>query len=275
MPAVTSPLLASLPWLMHGFSTRLGGVSSVYGREGDCNLGWTASDEKAHVAENRRRLAMAVSGDEATPFATLKQVHSARTVRVSACDAPPRALVEADGMMTSEPGVLLAVQTADCIPVLVADTRLRVVAGFHAGWRGTVAAIVEQGVAQIREEYGSRPEDLVAAIGPGIGPCCYTVGDEVRERFGERFDYAPDLFTAKEDGALHLDLWEANRRQLLAAGLRPEAIWVAGECTSCQVDRYFSYRKENGHTGRMFSVIGTRRPGLLPSASAPFGRELR
>ncbi|MFT4112446.1 peptidoglycan editing factor PgeF [Silvibacterium sp.] len=257
-PVVTSPLLASLPWLMHGFSTRLGGVSSVYGREGDCNLGWTATDDAEHVAENRRRLAAEVSQDDATPFATLKQIHSATTVRVSACDAAPRATTEADGMMTAEPGVLLAVQTADCIPVLVADTRLRAVAGFHAGWRGTVAAIVEEGIARMHEEFGSEPEELVAAIGPGIGPCCYAVGNEVRQRFAERFPYADALFSLKDDGSLHLNLWEANRQQLLAAGLKAKAVWVAEECTSCRVDRYFSYRKENGFTGRMFSVIGIR-----------------
>lgn len=254
---VSSPVLASLPWLMHGFATRLGGVSSVYGREGDLNLGWTASDTADNVAENRRRLARLVSQDEGTPFATLRQIHSATSVRVSGDDATERASLEADGMMTSEPGMLLAIQTADCIPVLVADTRLRAVAAFHAGWRGTVAGIVEQGIAQMRATFGSEPEELIAGIGPGIGPCCYTVGDEVRQRFGEQFDYADALFST-QDGGMQLDLWEANRQQLLSAGLKARSISVAGACTSCNASRYFSYRKENGFTGRMFSVIGIR-----------------
>ncbi len=146
--------------------------------------------------------------------------------------------------MTDEPGVLLGIQTADCIPVLVADRKNRAVAAFHAGWRGTLARIVENGVGRMRLEFGSRPEHLIASIGPGIGQCCYSVGDEVREQFESQFIYAPALFrevydsdpvkekypmlflTARAPGhsdlgpRMHLDLAEANRRQLLAAGLK-------------------------------------------------------
>lgn len=183
-------------------------------------------------------------------------------------------------MMTTEPGLLLAIQTADCIPVLVADRKRRVIAAFHAGWRGTLKRIVERGVGQIRLEYGSSPEDLVAAIGPGIGSCCYAVGEEVRNEFESQFSYAGELFrqvvnydplkekyplsflTARPPGrtnpALHLDLVEANRRQLLDAGLNPGAISEVRECTSCHTGRYFSYRAERGFTGRMLSVIGIR-----------------
>ncbi len=155
-------------------------------------------------------------------------------------------------------GALVGVQTADCVPLLVADTERRVVAAFHAGWRGTVARIVEKGIAAMREEFESRPEDLVAAIGPSIGACCYRVGDEVRAEFGAAFGYAGELFRVSE-GGLWLDLWEANRRQLAAAGV--ENIWVAGECSGCGVDgagrrRYFSHRVDKGVTGRMMSVIG-------------------
>jgi hypothetical protein len=186
-------------------------------------------------------------------------------------------------MMTAEPGILLAIQTADCIPVLIADRRRRAVAAFHAGWRGTLKRIVETGVGRMRLEFGSRPEDLVAAIGPGIGQCCYAVGEEVRAEFESQFSYAAELFcdvynsnpvrekypllflTARAPGhsnigpSLHLDLVEANRRQLLDAGLKADAISVVGDCTSCRTDRYFSYRAEHGFTGRMFSVIGIRR----------------
>jgi polyphenol oxidase len=185
-------------------------------------------------------------------------------------------------MMTDEPGVLLAIQTADCIPILIADTKRRAVAGFHAGWRGTLKRIVEGGVGRMRLEFGSRPEDLVAAIGPGIGQCCYAVGEEVRGEFESQFAYAGDLFrevydsdpvkekypllfmTARAPGHsnlgpnLHLDLVEANRRQLLDAGLRAESISVVGDCTSCRTDLYFSYRAEQGFTGRMFSAIAIR-----------------
>jgi len=154
--------------------------------------------------------------------------------------------------MTNEPGLLLGVQTADCIPVLVADRKRKVVAAFHAGWRGTVKRIVEAGVGRMRLEFGSRPEDLIAAIGPGIGACCYAVGEEVLSSFESQFSYGRELFcevfdsdpvrtrypmlflTQRAPGhspigpGLHLNLIEANRRQLLAAGLKPRAIRVVG-----------------------------------------------
>jgi hypothetical protein len=184
--------------------------------------------------------------------------------------------------MTNVPGLLLAVQTADCIPVLVADPKRRVVAAFHAGWRGTVKRIVESGVGRMRLEYGSRPQDLIAAIGPGIGACCYAVGEEVLSEFESQFSYADHLFrevystdpvrtkypmlflTQRAPGhspigpSLHLDLVEANRRQLLAAGLKPRSIQSVGGCTNCQPELFFSHRASKGHAGRMLSVIGIR-----------------
>jgi uncharacterized protein, YfiH family len=174
--------------------------------------------------------------------------------------ADGKAVLEADGSITDLPGVMLGVQTADCVPVLIADVNRRAVAAIHAGWRGTVARIVEQGIARMREEYGSRPEDMVAAVGPSIGACCYAVGQEVRSEFGVRLGYADALFRAMDDGQLHLDLWEANRRQLLDAGVSGERITVMGECTACMLSRgqrkYFSHRAEHGFTGRMMSMIG-------------------
>jgi YfiH family protein len=185
-----------------------------------------------------------------------------------------------DGLMTSEPGVLLGIQTADCIPVLVADRRRRVVAAFHAGWRGTVKRIVENGIGRMRMEFGSRPEDLVAAIGPGIGACCYAVGEEVLSEFESQFNYGVELFrevydtdpvrakypmlfmTQRAPGhspmgpGLHLDLVEANRRQLLAAGVAADVIEVVGACTNCHPEMFFSHRASRGHSGRMMSVIG-------------------
>ncbi|MBB6142518.1 hypothetical protein HNQ77_000456 [Silvibacterium bohemicum] len=288
LEVVKAPAFAEIDWLWHGFSTRMGGTSTAYRPEraskqaGDLNLGFTSSDDPEHVTINRQRFFSAVSGDAEIPAVTLHQIHSSMVRKVAAHDAGVRATHKADGMMTSEPGLLIAIQTADCIPVLIADTKKRAVAAFHAGWRGTVKRIVENGVGQMRLEFGSRPEDLVAAIGPGIGSCCYAVGEEVRDEFTSQFSYAAGLFseifdsdpvkekypllfmTARAPGhsnlgpSLHLDLWEANRRQLLDAGLRAEAISVAGECTGCRTDRYFSYRAEKGFTGRMFSVIGIR-----------------
>jgi YfiH family protein len=185
-----------------------------------------------------------------------------------------------DGSLTGDPGLMLAIQTADCLPILVADLRQRVVAAFHAGWRGTLARIVERGVGRMRAEFRSRPEDLTAAIGPGIGRCCYAVGEELRMDFESQFHYADSLFhevfesdpirrkypllflTARAPGhsglgpQIHLDLEEANRRQLLAAGVQAGKIYVMGLCTACNMDRFFSYRGEDGFTGRLMSVIG-------------------
>lgn len=281
-------------WLVHGFSTRTGGATTAYRpaqRTGELNLGFTASDSHENVEENRRRF-LETLGAPKMRLVTLKQIHSSSVLRVGRgdLDGPgtdgvsldAQSPCKGDGMMTAEKGILLAIQTADCIPVLVADVKKKVVAAFHAGWRGTVRRITENGVGKMRAAFGCRPEDLVAAIGPGIAACCYAVGEEVRSEFESQFHYAAELFcevsdsdpvrkkypmlflTAKPPGhsnvgpQLHLDLMEANRRQLVDAGLRAEAITLVGDCTQCQNNRYFSYRAEQGFTGRMLSVIGVR-----------------
>jgi hypothetical protein len=250
-------------WLMGGFSTRRGGLSHAYcaaDAPGELNLGLTAHDDPATVRANRKLFAEAVSGDAATPLITLRQIHSCQIVKAERGDAAREPLPEGDGLITDQTGVLLGMQTADCIPVLVADLRRRAVGAFHAGWRGTVQGIAAAGVAQMRQWYGCDPAEMLAFIGPGIGLCCYTVGEEVRAAFAERFGYAAELFRNAEDSASapRLHLREANRRQLLDAGLRPEAIALVGGCTLCERDLFFSHRGEQGRTGRMLSVIGIR-----------------
>jgi YfiH family protein len=277
------------PWLRHGFSTRMGGVTDAYRQGGDdkrldLNLGFTPHDVEENVLENRRRfLAELISGDgqnSIPKLVTLRQVHSTQVLRVDGTHAADRAVLSGDGLMTDEPGVVLGIQTADCIPVLIADRRSHAVAAFHAGWRGTVNRIVEAGVGKMRLEFGSNPADLIAAIGPGIGQCCYAIGEEVLHEFQSQFSYADELFreiydsdpirnkypmlflSARAPGhsdigpQLHLDLAEANRRQLLDAGLLADSISVVGECSSCLPDRYFSHRGERGFAGRMLSGIG-------------------
>jgi YfiH family protein len=298
-PAVPSPRVAPngvqllvvpawerLEWLWHGFSTRKGGTSRCYCAEdapGELNLGFTAADTRESVTRNRQLLTEAVTGDGATPLVTIRQIHSSIVALAGGTDAVRELPCKGDGLMTDEPGLLLGIQTADCIPVLVADRKRRVVAAFHAGWRGTVKRIVESGIGRMRLELGSRPEDLIAAIGPGIGPCCYAVGEEVFSSFESQFAYAPELFRRVSDAdpvrtkypmlfltqrapghspmgpGLHLDLVEANRRQLLAAGLKPRSIKAIGGCTSCQRELFFSHRASSGHAGRMMSVIGIRK----------------
>lgn len=268
-------------WLWHGFSTRRGGVSRAYCADraaGELNLGFTAEDSRENALRNRQLLAEAITGTASTPLVTLRQIHS--SVLVVTGSAAGQKTCRGDGLMTCEPGLLLGVQTADCLPVLVADRKRKAVAAFHAGWRGTVKRIVETGIGRMRLEFGSRPEDLVAGIGPGIGPCCYAVGEEVLSEFESQFTYASELFhdvydtdpvrtkypmlflTQRAPGhspigpSLHLNLAEANRRQLLAAGLKPDSIQMVGGCTSCQPALFFSHRASRGRSGRMLSVIG-------------------
>ena len=272
-------------WLWAGFSTRQGGLSRAYAVEGapaELNLGFTTADDRETVLKNRALLAEAVTGSAQTPLVPIRQIHSNLIVRLTAADAARELPWKADGSITADPGILLAVQTADCIPVLVADRKKHIVGAFHAGWRGTVKRIVELGVGRMRLEFGSRPEDLIAAIGPGVGPCCYAVGDEVRSEFESQFVYARELFHEVSDSdpirtrypmlfltqrapghspigpGMHVDLVEANRRQLLDAGLKPRAIRVIGGCTQCHRELFFSHRGAHGHTGRMMSVIGIR-----------------
>jgi hypothetical protein len=275
----------SLKWLCHGFSTRRGGVSRAYRTEngpGELNLGFTVVDDREAVEQNRKLLAEAVSGNANTPLVSLRQFHSNLVVIASEQEAKRGTPRKADGAITATPGILLAIQTADCVPVLVADRKRRVVAAFHAGWRGTVKRIVELGIGRMQLEFGCHPEDMIAAIGPCVGQCCYAVGEEVLSEFESQFVYARDLFcevfdsdpvrqkypmlflTQRAPGhsaigpALHLDLVAANRRQLLDAGLKHSAVSVTGGCTSCQTDLFFSHRASRGHAGRMMSVIGIR-----------------
>jgi polyphenol oxidase len=282
-----------LDWLIHGFSTRIGGRTTVYqqGEEqgSDLNLGFTDADDRNVVAANRGLFVRAITGGkDFLGLVTLRQIHSSLIRKVGAEDVHGNempALLKGDSLMTDEPGVLLGIQTADCIPVLVADRKNRAVAAFHAGWRGTLARIVENGVGRMRLEFGSKPEHLIASIGPGIGQCCYAVGEEVQQEFASQFAYAPELFREVYDSdpvrekypmlfltacapghsaigpGIHLDLAEANRRQLLATGLKKAAIFMAGQCTGCRTDRFFSHRVERGFTGRMMSVIGIARHG--------------
>jgi polyphenol oxidase len=274
--------LASLPWLVHGFSARHGGVSTCYGGK-TLNLGFTQHDSKENVEHNRTLFLEALganSGDgRSWPLVQLKQVHSSVVHPVAAARHEPLA---GDGLITNTEGLLLAIKTADCVPVLVADVKRRVVGAFHAGWRGTVARVVEKGIGEMRRQFGSVPRDLRAALGAGIRHCCYQVGSEVRAEFESQFSYADELFEEVFDAnaiharypllflnqrapghgelgpEIHLNLVEANKRQLQTAGVREEHISVIEGCTACDTTRFFSHRAEFGKTGRMMAVIGIR-----------------
>jgi polyphenol oxidase len=215
----------------------------------------------------------------AWPLVQVKQIHSAIIHRV---DSPGYETLAGDGLITNVPGLLLAIKTADCVPVLIVDAKRHVVGAFHAGWRGTVARIVEKGAGEMRRQFGSLPRDLRVGIGPCIRRCCYSVGAEVRAEFESQFTYADDAFEEVFDSnaihvkypllflnqrapghgdlgpEIHLDLVEANRRQLLDAGVREANISVIGGCTACDTTRFFSHRTEFGKTGRMMAVVGLR-----------------
>jgi polyphenol oxidase len=268
------------PWLVHGFSTRPNGHSTAYGGR-DLNLGFTASDSKDNVERNRSAFLNALLGRKASAsLVAASQIHSDV---VHVVERKPECPLRGDGLISHEAGLLLGIQVADCVPVLVAETEKRVVGAFHAGWRGTVKRIVEKGVGAMRMRFDCDPERIQAVIGPCIHQCCYSVGDEVVEEFESQFAYASELFrdvydkdpirarypllfmTARAPGhfninsSVHLDLVEANRRQLLDAGLSGENIHVASECTACNKDYLWSHRAEGGLAGRMMAVVGVRR----------------
>jgi YfiH family protein len=276
--------LSAIPWLVHGFSTRAGGCSAPYGGE-SLNLGFTRHDSRRAVEKNRDsflRSAGAYDKRRLWPLVTLRQIHS----DLIHCVSDATSGLVGDGLITQTPGILMAILTADCLPVILVDTKRRAVGVFHAGWRGSVKRIVEKGVGEMHRWFGTLPRNLRAAIGPGIHSCCYEVGEEVRSQFESQFEYADTLFrevkesdpvrekypllflTARPPGhsvptqKIFLDLVKANRAQLIAAGVAPSNISASTLCTSCRTDLLFSHRAEKGVTGRMMAVAGIREhPG--------------
>jgi purine-nucleoside/S-methyl-5'-thioadenosine phosphorylase / adenosine deaminase len=263
------------PWLAHGFSTRTGGASVLASGERVLNLGFTEWDRREAVQKNRGAFQSAVGADELTLVA-LRQFHSAVIRFFPSAPAEP---CKGDASLTNEAGLLLAVQTADCVPILLVDPNKRAVAALHAGWRGTLARIAEKTVGQMRMRFGSKPSDIIAAVGPAIGGCCYEVGTELVTKFTAQFADAEEWFdelrTGDEPNPLQwlnmmppghqpppknvrLDLRKASRAQLLASGLAGENVYISDLCTACHTDLLFSYRKEADGSGRLMSVVGIR-----------------
>ena len=292
--------LARHDWLVHGFSTRVGGASKL-GNERVLNLGYTKWDSHAAVEANRRSF-LAALGAEGMTLVTLRQIHSDVIHEVTAAPGhSPRGLsrsgqgpLRGDALITRARGLLLAIQTADCIPILLADPKHRAVAAVHAGWRGTLKRIAAKTLGRMRMLFGTRPGDVMAVLGPAIGRCCYEVGPEVVQAFAGQFAGAAEWFTAPAPSPrdrsaptfeqlatgqepmplkwltmappgheppaprLYLDLFAANLWQLLDAGLPSENVVVSDLCTACRTDLLFSHRREQGHTGRQMGVIGIR-----------------
>lgn len=269
-------------WLRHGFTTR---------RAGDMRQ-----------PSPQRRLRQILAGTGHAPahwrWSQLEQVHGCLVWGDAAAISGGRLRsgeAAGDGMFTRRLGRLLAIRTADCVPILLADPHRRVVAAVHAGWRGTVRRVVEKAIGAMRQEVGVRPEDLVAAIGPSIRVCCYQVGNTVVEAFRSQFAYADDLFQSAEpdpvrsrypmlfmtgappghpydprwnpDRQVRLDLALANQRQMAAAGVPEGQIEVLPYCTYCQPQRFYSFRRQGEAAGRMANVIGI----VPPPSQRPFG----
>jgi polyphenol oxidase len=264
-------------WLVHGFSTRLGGTSLLEGKK-VLNLGFMEWDSREAVTENRPlfQSALAAQGLALLP---LKQIHSDVVHLFSKPAAEPS---KGDASLTNTPGLLLGVQTADCVPILIVDPKKRAVAAVHAGWRGTLARIAQKSIGRMQLEFGCQPADLLAALGPSIGPCCYEVGVELVSKFTAQFADAHDFFDEPRTGDepnpiqwlnmappghqpppknVRLDLRKANRSQLIASGLRPNNIYSSDLCTACRTDLLFSYRREGPLSGRLMSVVGIRSKG--------------
>ncbi len=253
LPYYSCRAFEELPGLCHGFSTR-------HRSSRDCsaspfNLGHTVRDPADWVEENRRSFLSALKLQE-TCLATLKQIHSNRVHIIKEIPGhwnPP----EGDALLTQIEGVSIAVQAADCLPVLIADPENYAMAAVHSGWRGTLKQIAAETILAMREAYRSDPARLLVAVGPGIRSCCYEVGHEVSVLFKDRFPGARVAVAAPgRPEKFLLDLPNAIKIQLHETGIRPENIHDISLCTRCNTDTFFSYRAEGAHTGRMMAVIG-------------------
>lgn len=249
---VRFPHFDGIDFQIHGITTRKGGVSQ--GALATLNMGRRGVDMEAHLAENHRRVAEAL-GVSPGSFVFSAQVHgtAVRQVTRENCREP---LADTDALMTNVPGITLATVYADCMPILLLDPVNRAIGMAHAGWRGAVQGIGPRLVAAMAESYGSKPQNLLAALGPAIGPCCFEIGPEVAEAFSS---LGTDTECARwlhyRNGACTGDLGALNRDLLLRAGLAPEAVRSADLCTRCRADLFYSHRRDQGNTGRMAAIM--------------------
>ncbi len=245
---------------LNAFSTRLGGISALPAQA--LNLTNFKGDAPENVKENRRRFLEAIGADQ-MPVVTMRQTHSTDRCFIESVDQALKETPSCDALISRLNNVLLAVQTADCAPVLIADTKSRALAAIHAGWRGTEGRIVERAIADLMR-MGVSPRDCIAAIGPCASAEYYEVGAEVIERYKKSFGYWKKLLVNfKENGKCHLDVRAANVQQLKFCGFDDEQIFVAPYCTMARNELFFSYRLEAGgepmKVGRLLSVIGKKK----------------
>lgn len=253
VPYYSFEALAGHRELVHAVFTRLGGVSAPPYRA--LNVGHSVGDDPRDVEANHR-LVYETLGLSSADVVTAKQVHSNRVAVVDTKDAG-RVLPETDALITAVPGVFLLLRFADCLPVFLYDPERQVVGIGHAGWRGTAATLAQQLVRVMAESFGSDPAQLVASLGPAIGPCCYRVGEEVVGAIAPTLQDRQKAIQHWGDGAFSLDLWEANRQHLLSQGVR--SVETSHICTSCHAGEFFSHRAHRGTTGRFAAIIGMRK----------------
>lgn len=244
---------ALIPGTVHGMFTRLGGHSRP--PWASLNTGGSVGDDPAAVEANHRLTCQAL-GLDVEDLVSCVQVHGAE---VGVVDERDRGTARpgTDALITAAPGLWLMLRFADCTPVLLHDPVRRVVGLAHGGWRGIAAGVARKTVAAMRDAYGCRPADLIAGVGPAIGPCCYEVGEDVAEAIGQAFPAAPSLLSPRANGRWHLDLWSAARLQLARAGVRQ--VHVSGVCTACHTKEWYSHRAERGRTGRHAVLIGLEK----------------
>lgn len=257
------PVFGDMDWIVHGFSTRLGGVSQ--GIYSSMNLSFTRGDEESSVRENYNRIAAAM-GIQAEDIVTSDQTHTCNVRKVTEEDCGKgitcsRDYTDIDGMITDVPGLVLATFYADCVPLYFADPVHHAVGLSHSGWRGTVQKIGAVTIKKMAEEYGSDPADIKVAIGPSICQKCYEVSLDVVEEFKNAFDqkHWEKLFYAKENGKYQLNLWEANRIIFVESGILEENISMPNICTCCNPELLFSHRASHGKRGNLGAFLGIKK----------------
>jgi polyphenol oxidase len=255
---LTFPSIEQYDFVNHAFSTRLGGVSQ--NEYSSMNLNFGRGDSNESVVKNFHCFCEAAGFDFNTLVAS-SQDHHTFIRRVNSRNYgtgiwKPKDIKSVDGLITNEPNVTLVTYYADCVPLFFLDPQKRAIGLAHAGWRGTVAKIGEKMVEAMTREFGSDPRSLVAAVGPSIGPCCFEVDAPVYDEFEKLTELQPQEFIVKKDGGKYnIDLWEANRRILLNAGMQDEQITVAQICTQCNADWLYSHRASGGKRGGLAAMM--------------------
>lgn len=258
---LTFPDLTATGMVKHAFSTKKGGVSE--GIYASMNFSYTRGDKKEAVDENYRRMAEALSC-KVEDFVCSDQTHTTNIRVVTEADRGkgvvyPKDYTDVDGLITNREGIVLVTFYADCVPLFLVDTRNRAIGLSHSGWRGTVGRMGAKTVQAMEREYGSRPEDILVAIGPSICGKCYEVGEEVAEAFKEAFSepavWETIVSPGRENGKYQLDLWRANEQIFLDAGILPEHISITDVCTCCNPSYLFSHRASHGKRGNLAAFL--------------------